>query len=150
MKNSWAYGIVMVIVLFMAYIIFLVVKTYQLKVDLVSEDYYVQELNYQNQLAKMNNVSEDEKVKWKIMGEEVLFHFPVPNDSIAGTIEFFRPSDSSLDKKIKIAVDKEGKQYLSTTNLVTGLYRVKVDWKENAKDYYMEEDFYLFLFDLAL
>ena len=110
MKNRWAYGIVMVIGLFMAYIILLVVKTYQLKVDLVSEDYYAQELNYQNQLAKMNNVSESERVNWKIMGEEILFQFPTRNDSIVGTIEFFRPSDASLDKKIKSEVDKEGRQ----------------------------------------
>ncbi len=143
MKNSWAYGIVVVIVLFMAYIIFLVVKTYQMKVDLVSEDYYEQELNYQTQLSKMNNVSEMEMVNWKLMGEEMLFHFPIPKDTIIGTIEFFRPSDSSLDKKMMISVDKEGRQYLPIKNLTSGLYRVKIDWTDNSKSYYMEEDFYL-------
>jgi hypothetical protein len=143
MKNKWPLGIVVVILLFMVFILTLVVKTYQLKVDLVSENYYEQELSYQKQLVKMNNVSEAERVSWKIMGEEILFRFPLSTDSIVGTIQFFRPSDASLDREMAISVDHQGRQYLSLANLVGGQYRVKIDWQMNQKGYYMEEDIYV-------
>ena len=66
MKNNWASGIVLVMILFMSFIVMLVVKTYSHKVDLVSEDYYNQELMFQERLDKMNNVQEEDKVTWEI------------------------------------------------------------------------------------
>src|SRR4051812_11834776 len=128
MKFNWGTGIVLTSLFFMLFIITLVVKTYSHKVDLVSEDYYNQELHFQERIDKMNNVkSEDDKVKWKIQGKEISFHFPKKMNSPSGTIEFFRPSDSAKDWKVQINVNNERIQSLHTKMLLHGLYKIKID-----------------------
>jgi hypothetical protein len=143
MKFNWGHGIILASLFFMLFIVTLVIKTYSHKVDLVSEDYYNQELHFQERINKMNNVSEADKVVWKIQKREIIFQFPQKMNSSKGTIEFFRPSDSSKDWKIPIDIDSEGKQYLHTEILLHGLYKIKIDWIANSKEYYMEEDIYI-------
>ncbi len=139
---NWGTGIFIVFSLFVAFILALVVKTYSHKVDLVSEDYYSQELRFQERIDKMNNVKlPSDKVTWELKGDVVIFQFPSYMDStITGTIEFFRPSDSGKDIVIPIVINSQKSQSVQKKMLVHGLYKVKVDWKFNNKGYFMEED----------
>ncbi len=145
MKFNWGTGIVIASLLFMSFIVTLVIKTYQHKVDLVSEDYYNQELNFQEKINKINNIkSQADKVTWQIEEKEIVLQFPITKGFIpSGVIEFFRPSDSSKDLKIPIFIDKENKQHLRKELLVRGLYRIKIEWKTNNVEYYMEEDLFI-------
>ena len=145
MKFNWGTGIIITSLLFMSFIVMLVVKTYQHKVDLVSEDYYNQELHFQEKINKMNNVkSETDKVKWKLEEDELIFQFPLNEKYIpTGTIEFFRPSDSGKDLIVPIFTDKGNKQCLRKELLSHGLYKIKIDWETNHKKYYIEEDVFI-------
>jgi hypothetical protein len=146
MKFNWGTGIIIVSLLFMSFIVMLVVKTYKLKVDLVSEDYYSQELAFQDRIDKMNNVKSNlDKVIWNVEANEIVFQFPtyIVDTSITGTIEFFRPSDSDKDLIIPIQIDQAGKQHVRKAQLYQGLYKLKIDWSTNHKGYYMEEDVFI-------
>lgn len=146
MKFNWGTGIVMVALLFMSFIVMLVVKTYKLKVDLVSEDYYSQELAFQDRIDKMNNVKNNsDKVIWNVNENEIVFQFPVYalDSSVTGTIEFFRPSDSEKDFIIPIQLDQAGRQYVRKAQLFQGFYKLKIDWSTSRKGYYMEEDVFI-------
>ena len=55
MKLSWANSIILSFVLFMAFIGYLVHGTFQQNIDLVAEDYYQQEVAFQNVIDKSNN-----------------------------------------------------------------------------------------------
>jgi hypothetical protein len=145
MKFNWGTGIVIASLLFMSFIIVLVVKTYQHKVDLVSEDYYNQELHFQEKINKMNNAkAQSNKVLWQMNKKEIVFQFPKDTDSsMAGYIEFFRPSDSGKDLTFSIQLDADRKQHLPIEHLMHGLYKLKIDWTLNKKGYYIEEDIYI-------
>lgn len=145
MKWNWGTGIVVVSLLFMSFIVTLVVKTYKHKVDLVSEDYYSQELVFQERINKMNNASAlVSKVSWETGDKNIVVQFPKQADSsVTGTIEFFRPSDSGKDLSIPVQLDREGKQAIDRTLLVQGLYKIKIDWVMDHKGYYIEEDIFI-------
>jgi hypothetical protein len=126
----------------MLFITGLVIKTYQFKVDLVSEDYYGQELRYQETINKMNRSA---KIDWMQDSTFVVLKFPegVRRDVINGKIEFYRPSDSARDFSIPIKLDENGNQRLQRDLFITGLYKIKIDWKLKGTDYYTEEDIYI-------
>jgi len=58
MKISWGYKIVIGYLAFVLGILFLVYKANQQKFDLVTEDYYGEELKYQNIIDQKSNVTE--------------------------------------------------------------------------------------------
>ena len=55
MKFNWGWGIFIVLVLFIAFIGNLVYKSSQVRVDLVSENYYEKEIKYQHQIESEKN-----------------------------------------------------------------------------------------------
>jgi hypothetical protein len=52
---NWGYKIAITFILFGALIIFMVVKSFQQNIDLVTDDYYQEELKYQQQIDKLEN-----------------------------------------------------------------------------------------------
>jgi len=132
--------------LFMAFILVLVVKTYYVNTELVSQDYYQQELDYQGKIDKMAQSKIDSsQVSWQLENNQVVLTFPknVVSENVTGKIEFYRPSDSSKDIVIPVQLDGNQSQSLNRKLFVTGLYKVKVDWATQGKEYYTEEYIYI-------
>ncbi len=132
--------------LFMVFIITLVVKTYQFKVDLVSEDYYGQELRYEEKINKMRHVADHDKtirLEQDTTGVTLHFRDSLRQEQLTGQVEFFRPSDSSKDLIVPIQVQEGGTQHFRKELFVTGLYKIKIDWSANGVEYYTEQDLYI-------
>lgn len=125
--------------LFAAFIVTLVIKTMYVNNELVSEDYYQQELGYQSTLDKMGPSSMN--LEWN--DSSLVLSFPKSNPAMLyGTVVFYRPSDASKDLKTPIQLT-EGKQYFLRQMFIKGLYKIKVDWTENGNGHYREEDLYV-------
>ena len=130
--------------MFIVFILTLVVKTYQFKVDLVSEDYYGQELKYQEKIDRMNHTKADSQwVEVHQYDEFLELDFYPDKEKVTGKVEFYRPSDATKDIMISVSTTKEGKQQVSKNLFVTGLYKMKVDWQVEGVDYYTEQDIYI-------
>ena len=132
--------------LFIVYILALVVKTYHVNTELESEDYYQQELDYQHKINKRNQTQHDSaEVRWQWENGQLVVLFPRKTNatSVSGKIVFYRPSDSSKDLAIPIHLESGQKQHLPKQLFVTGLYKMKVDWTSQGKEYYTEEDIYV-------
>lgn len=129
--------------LFMAFIIFLVIKTYRVNNELVAEDYYYQELEYQHRIDQRNRVVQ--KPIWREEADKWVVHFPDSMESkdVTGNVEFFRPSDASKDLKIPLSLNKKGEQIFLKKLFSKGLYTVKLEWKEKGLAFYNEKDLYL-------
>lgn len=126
---------------FVALIVTMVVMCFGQKVELVSEDYYAQELKFQDKITAVNNekalgASIQHFVNGKIITLTLDSNLAAAN--IEGTITFFRPSDSSKDFKVKMNFNN-GEQVIDNNTLVHGAYKLQMNWVSNNKSYFKEE-----------
>ena len=137
---NWGHKITIVFIAFAAMMIYMVVTSYQANVDLVTEDYYLQELNYQDQIDKKQNVKADQKeVRYELTQAGLELYFPPgANEPLTGIIHMYRPSEADLDQKLDIATDSTGIQIIGPKQLVPGKYVLKIDWQEGGTPYYQE------------
>ncbi|WP_421765114.1 FixH family protein [Ekhidna sp.] len=138
---NWGHKIVIAFVLFAAFIGYMVVRAFQEDFDLVAEDYYAQEINYQQKLNKLSNTAEAGKsVLVKQKGGEVILTFP---DKVAtGNIHFYHPSRKIFDRTFKIALTDQV-QKIKRSELVAGNYRVNITWNTDDQDFYQQSTIYI-------
>lgn len=144
MKFNWGFGVFALYVAFVILILFLVFKSTSTKVDLVAEDYYQQELKYQDKIDQKRNAARLEPgLKHEISGSTIFLAFPLDHQSAEGTVIVYRPSNKAYDKEFDIKLDENGKMAITMKESPIGLYKLKVDWSYNKSLYYVEEDIYL-------
>ncbi|WP_143960793.1 FixH family protein [Litoribacter populi] len=136
---NWGHGIAIFFTCFVAFMIFMVVKSFQQNIDLVTDNYYEQELKFQQQIDKINNDKGLETpVAVKFKSNTVNITFPAL-PGIEGNIHIFRPSDSMFDLEKTIELDENFHQSIPVDNLPAGFYRVKINWQAQGMEYYTEE-----------
>lgn len=138
---NWGHKITLIFIAFAAMMIYMVVRSFQANVDLVSEDYYLQELNYQQQIDKKNNVAAQQKEvvsRLTVNGVELQFAETVDPGQLSGTINLYRPSEADMDRAVAIALDSQRKQMIAPELLQPGKYILKIDWKEGNTPFYQE------------
>ena len=138
---NWGWKIAIVLAIYMTGIISVVWYTMTLDVNLVAEDYYQQELVYEEQIDRMKNSEALENrptVKFSSNRNYVVLTFPKELSPENGLITFFRPSDFTQDRKFKLELDVENQQGFVTASLKPGLWRAKLLWEKEGKSYYEE------------
>ena len=144
MKFNWGVGVFVLYSAFVILILFLVFKSFNTKVDLVTEDYYQQELKYQDKIdQKRNYAGLEQALKHEVSGATIFLAFPPGHQSAEGTVMVYRPSNKSYDKMFDIKLDENSKMIIAMENSPIGLYKLKVDWSNRDTAYYVEEDIYL-------
>lgn len=135
---NWGKSIFLFYSLFVVALLAVVFFSFTQDVNLVSEDYYQQEIAYEEQITRMKN-TEGLTVKPAVAlkNQYVEITFP-PALKPKGTILFFRPSDASLDRRIAIALGADGTQQVDFSTQEKGLWKVKLQWKEGDKEFYQE------------
>ena len=61
--------------------------------------------------------------------------------SLDGTIQFYRPSDGKKDFALALAIDTSGQQLISTQSMDKGYWKVKLNFTQDAVEYYKESSF---------
>jgi hypothetical protein len=141
-KLNWGTGIIIASAIFMLFTIITGVALMNQKVDLVSDNYYEKELNYQSHIDREKHAGLlNDNVEITQTGSKVTIAL---NDSssasnAAGEIKFYRPSDSSKDFSAKLALNKKGKQDIDVSNRERGYWKVQVNWSANNVQYYFEK-----------
>jgi len=141
--KSWPVGIAVIYLSFVFLLIAFVIFSRFQQVDLVTEDYYEQELKYQQQINRMNRAQAlSEPVNWKhdTFNDRLLLEFPKEIDPIKvkGHILFFRPSDAKQDKLTALNLTSENTQIINTKNLSSGFWKLKIFWQVDNIEYYKE------------
>ncbi len=137
---NWGKGIVVSFVLFAIFIGTLVTVCVRQDVNLVSKNYYSEELAYQLQIDRLNNTTKlKAKPTIKVIGRAIEVQFNQFSLLDKGEINLFRPSDVSLDKRFKLINSDGTTQQFDVSSLHGGMYRVKMNWSMNGKEYYMED-----------
>ena len=141
---NWGNKIFLVFVVFAGIIITMVVISFRQNIDLVAEDYYEQEIQYQDQIDRLENsqrLKALHKFSYVRTNQNGILHFPseLQGRNTEGTIYFFRPSDASLDREFALKLDEQGKQTIGLENLHPGFWKVKIQWKQGGQEYYSEQ-----------
>lgn len=144
MKINWGTGIVIAFIGFISFIMYFIVTMNvdnQYDHDLVSEDYYADELQYQNDINKLKN-SEDlaTNISYLKTDKGLMIQFPkaLNHKEITGKVFLYRPSNKQLDFETAISLSKP---YLLIPDkrLVDGRWNIKIDWQYNQKSYLFKE-----------
>jgi hypothetical protein len=138
---NWGKSIVLSFILFAAFIGTLVTVCLRQDISLVSKDYYKEELLYENQLTRLKNVSQlESKPTIKVLENKTIqIVFDRFDDIETGELRLFRPSDSSKDKKYSLKRTSNATQEFPTADLTPGMYRAKMQWTMNGKEFFLEE-----------
>lgn len=141
--NPWPYGIIAAFVIFASGTISLVVIASSARSELVSRDYYEQELRYQSRLDQLRRTqfwSNRISAAYDASGRRVKISVPKEHAAIGltGSIELYRPSAANADATQALSPDREGIQWLDATPLSPGLWKVRLQWKVGTEDYYAD------------
>lgn len=132
--------IVVVFILFAAFIGTLVTVCMREDISLVAKDYYTQELAYQDQISRMNNAASlAEKPQVTVTLDFIRVTFDSLSFIERGKLDLFCPSDAKMDRSFEITVSDDQAFTYPLSGLKSGMYRVKLLWSMDGKDYYQEE-----------
>jgi len=141
---NWGRGVWLMFGGFVIFILGCVAFASMQRFDLVAPDYYAQQIDYQTQIdknARTANLTERPRIEFRAGDRSLAVSFPTAFDptQTEGTIRLFRPSNSSWDRSVPIALDAAGTQIIPGDKLVRGYWKVKVDWQSNGESFYFEQ-----------
>lgn len=141
MKFNWGTGITLFYVSFMFTMIYMVYQSTQTDRNLVVENYYEKDLQYQSHLDKVANTSALEKDLGIFQNHDeryLRFAFPKEVKDVKGDILFYRPSDSSKDFNTRIEINEHHELRIPTGEMQSGIWKVKVNWEGDNTPFYKE------------
>jgi hypothetical protein len=139
-KMNWGTSIVIAFALFMTFILYFVFKVQsdsQYDHEMVTEEYYKKELNFQGQLDKQqnaNNLSERIAIESNQNGLQIAFPKDFDFKKIKGKVSLYRPSNQKLDFEIPISLSSSN-LLIPKTNLVDGRWDISIEWEYEGKEY---------------
>jgi hypothetical protein len=143
-KNLWPAGIIIVFITFFIYLFGFLIFSQFHQSDLVTENYYEEEMAYQDQIERITrnkNLSQDIQLNYNSAEHSMSLIFPQelnPN-SVSGSVVFFRPSDAGQDHAHPIKLNADHTQDFDVAGLISGLWRVKIFWLSDGAEYYDEK-----------
>jgi hypothetical protein len=142
MKFNWGTKITLVYLLFVAGMLFLVMQSSRQKIDLVTPDYYEQEIKYQERIDQTKRADALQgKLSVDLLGDTIALFFPEDHNGkqIKGHVWVYYPADESLDVKGDIDTrDGTHQLILPSGSKRTGMCIVKTSWTCDGVDFYTE------------
>ncbi|MEO6914358.1 MAG: FixH family protein [Chitinophagaceae bacterium] len=138
---NWGNKILVTFIAFVLLIGTLVYKSVTQKVELVSADYYNDELKFQEKIDGNENANKFSNVEVYQNAEEVNIQLPKELKGLAveGEAWFYCPENSDNDRKIPMQVSEEGIMRIDKTKLVKTNYQVKLSWRHGNEKFYNEQ-----------
>lgn len=141
MRISWGYKILGLYLAFVIGILFLVFKASSENFDLVTTNYYDAEIRYQQVIDQKSNTAQlSAPVRIENSKSKIHIQFPVDfsGKSIQGEAYLYCPSDARKDIRRVIESQELGVDWI-LPGQPAGLYLLKLNWKADGRDYYLEE-----------
>jgi FixH len=139
---NWGNKILLVIIVFITGMLYLVYRTTQTNYELVEQDYYKQELRYQDVIdgaKSADALSSSIEMKQTDTGIELILPPEMKNRIVTGTAWFYCAYNAAKDKKFSLKPTRDGLQTFSRQEIAPGTYTVRINWMESGKNYYSEK-----------
>ena len=141
MKITWGHKIAGVYLLFVAGILFLVYKAIHEDFDLVTKDYYGEELKYQQVIDQTENSTKlSVPVHVEKTEGQLKISFPEEMRNKKKNVDFYLyyPADEKKDFRIKIETSEmEFTQPLPAG--ITGMYELQLTWQADSLKYFHKQ-----------
>jgi hypothetical protein len=142
---SWGYKILLVYGIFVAGILFMVVKSSTQKMDLVTTDYYAKELKYQEKIDEAGRANAlSEPLRYEVKDNLVQIYFPkdFAGKKITGTAELYCPSNQDRDVT-KEFILQDAVLEIAIPAVNRGQYELHITWQAEGVSYYFEQKLFL-------
>jgi nitrogen fixation protein FixH len=143
-SNFWPVGVVLTLVLFFAGTVGLVVMACSQRADLVSANYYEEEIGFQKQINRADRTARLEfkaAVSYDAVAKRLILSLPtgVADPAAQGQIQLYRPSEAALDQQVALHLNSNGAQAIDAAALKPGLWRVRVNWTAGGREFYLDQ-----------
>lgn len=140
-KWHWGTKIFLVYGLFVVFMLGMVYMCTRQHYDLVTPDYYAQELKYQEVIDGHNNLQAlGKKVEISRTANLVTVQLPMAVTVGNAEVKFYRPDNASFD--FSITITEGDKVMVPAAKFKKGLYKVKSVWMNDGKRYYDEQTYF--------
>jgi hypothetical protein len=139
---NWGNKLLLTFIVFGCGIFFLVYSSMNVETELVSKEYYKDELSYQRVIDGTNSANQlTGDVRVTQQGENIMVQLPgeMKHAKVSGTISFYCAADAKKDKQLPLQLNDEAVQQIEKKFLLPGNYTVKLDWEHNQKHYYSQK-----------
>ena len=142
MTFNFGHKLLIAFIVFGFLMFYLVYQSLHTNFELVSKDYYKDELAYQEVIDATKNAN-DLVSKTNVYQKGATVYLRLPAElvklSITGKAYFYCPADSKKDRTISLAPDGTGLQAIAIgKEIAIGAYQVKISWTANDKKYYQD------------
>lgn len=125
----------------MLFILSFVYRAFQNDFDLVSDDYYEEEVNYDADKHKVENYKKlNSSITVEQVEKGVCLNFPneltKPSN---GKISFYRPDSKKYDRAYDLKLDLNNQQYFNFDQFYKGRYEITVEWQADQTEYIFED-----------
>ncbi|RZW55895.1 MAG: cytochrome C oxidase Cbb3 [Flavobacteriaceae bacterium] len=145
MKINWGTSIVIAFIGFISFIMYFVITVNtdeKYDYDLVTDEYYKEELRYQTTIDKeKNSKALKQNVTWQKTEKGMLITFPDAFDykHITGKLFLYRPSNRQLDFEIPISLSSYN-LLIPDNRMLDGRWNIYVDWEYQNMSYLFKEE----------
>ncbi len=109
--------------------------------DLVSKDYYKEELDYQKVIdSKENARNLKTEIAAEVIGKSITLRLPeeLRNATITGKVHFYSVINADRDHNIPLSFDQNGEQHIAADKFIPGNYTAKITYSNAGKGFYTE------------
>jgi len=141
MTFNWGHKLTLGFLAFAGMIVYMVVQSMHTHYDLVSKEYYKEELQYQQIIdgaARANRLGSHAAITENAGRLTVQLPAEMQQKEITGTLWFYCADNSEKDKKMALQVNEDAVQTIDSRALIPGRYTVKIRWQTNGDLYYTE------------
>lgn len=137
---SWGNKLVIVFVAFVALMATLVYKAINTKFELVTKDYYKEELRYQDKIDGAINAKTAGEIKLIQDAATIILELPVSLQSAIaeGEAWFYCKTDATKDLRMPVKIE-DGQYSFDKASLAKGSYQLKLQLTSGEKKYYYKE-----------
>jgi hypothetical protein len=137
---SWGKGIVIAFIAFALFIGALVTVCVRQDINLVSKNYYAEELMYQEQIDRLNNAAAlTERPSIVIRAGNLEVWFEGFEKFEEGELVLTRPSDPRYDAKFTVNAGSDPVRVFDLSRYPNGLYNTALRWKMDGKEFLFQE-----------
>ncbi len=141
MTFKWEHAVAAFFLLFIGAVLALVFLTLDDRNDLVVEHYYDAEIEYQQQIDRIERtraLTEQPDIRLNDAGVLITFPRSFRSTELTGSVHVYRPDDKRLDVTLPVGPDSSNNQLIPKGLVQPGTWNVRLTWNGSGVGFYNE------------